>query len=182
MVSLQCESTPWFHYDHPAPQEGYVATYASTLCPSYSCDLELITKTTGDSIVETAIQRYLQNEFVRQYLRSPLRYSSTDRYTLFLPINCPRMNEAIDMVESDGYSFLDRETRTFGASLRDEVLREHMSPYHILPEQIQNADTTIETTGGWFGISSYGNIRPDNKVEYYLAFPHATVYFISSER
>lgn len=180
MVSLQAESTPWFHYQQDLPSEDeYVSTYEPTSCPSYECDTQLLSKPNGDPLVEQDIQRYLQNVFVYEYLFSPLRGS--DSYTLFLPIQCPRMNLAVTDMILQGESWEDRTRRAEGKKERDHLLLTHLCPYQIYPEQVQERDTRITTHGGTFMINSYGWITPTNCIHYVKEYPHATVFFITTE-
>jgi len=180
MVSLQSESTPWFHYKQHLPSEDeYVSTYEQTTCPSYECDTQLLIKPIGDSSVELDIQRYLQNQFVYEYIHSPLRGSTN--YTLFLPIQCDRMIQAIQKWCTIGESWEDRERRAEGYSERDQLIRMHVCPYQIYPDQLQGQDTRITTNGGKFMINSFGWITPNNMIRYVKTYPHATVFFITSE-
>lgn len=180
MVSLQSESTPWFHYKQHLPSEDdYVSTYEQTKCPSYECDTQLLIKPIGDSIVENDIQCYLQNLFVYEYIHSSLRGSTN--YTLFLPIQCDRMIQAIEKCMTPGESWEDREKRTEGYAERDQLIRMHICPYQIYPEQLQEQDTRITTNGGTFMINSFGWITPNNMIRYVKSYSHATVFFITSE-
>ena len=182
MVSLQSESTPWFHYNRELPDEDdYVSTYVPTTCPSYVCDMQLIPPTLGDLFIEDDIQHYLQNSFVREYISSPLRCSETSHYTLFLPIECVLMDQAVAKINQSGFSFEDRVMRVEGASERDQLLQSHICPVLIYPEQIQERDTRITTLGGQFMINSYGWISPTVSIKYMRTYPHATIYFISEE-
>jgi hypothetical protein len=180
MVSLQSESTPWFHYNQPLPsKDEYVSTYSQTACPSYECDTQLITQPTGDSSVEQDIQRYLHNQFVYEYINSSLR--GCTNYTLFLPIQCDRMIHAVQKCMTPGESWDDRERRAEGYSERDQLIRMHICPYQIYPVQLQEQDTRITTHGGKFMINSFGWITSTNMVRYVKTYPHATVFFITSE-
>lgn len=182
MVSLQSESTPWFHYQRTLPKEGdYIPTYTPTEYPSYEYDMQLIKKTDGDPLVEETILTYLQNEFVFSYLTSDLRYSSADRYTLFLPINCLGMEDNISKISTTGFSFEDRQIRVEGKANRDRLLKQHMVPFRILPEQLKEKEVHILTKEGFFDVNEYGWITSSNQVVKFIEFPHATIFFITEE-
>ena len=182
MVSLQAESTPWFHFYHPPPEENlYISTYATTLCPSYECDIELIPPTSGDPEVEQSILKYLQNSFVAAYLSSPLRFSSHEHYTLFLPIQCDDMEASLVKLFTEGHSFEQRQVRVEGQAWQESILLHHMCPYRILPEELQKQQVNVTTKRGQFNLNEYGWITPENQILHYLEFPHATLFFITSE-
>lgn len=182
MVSIQAESSPWFHYHPVMPSEQeYVSTFIPTLVPSYEADMRMLPTSIGDTEVEEKIITYLQNPFVAAYLTSPLRFSSSDRYTLFIPIICPQTEESLLMQFHKGKSFEDRELRVQGLAWREALLLRHMVPHRILPDQIQNQEVHIESKNGFFNVNAYGWIDPDNMIEHYIEFPHATIFFIQRE-
>jgi len=182
MVSLQSESTPWFHYQRSLPKEGeYIPTYTPTEYPSYEYDMSLVPSVSGDTLVEETIYKYLQNDFVFSYVASSFRYSSTDMYTLFLPINCPMMEDSISKMNTNGYSFEDRQVRIEGSFERDRLLKQHMVPFRIRPEQVQKSDVHIQCKEGFFDVNAYGWITSSNQIVKYIEFPHATIFFITEE-
>ena len=181
MASLQAESTPWFHYEWVLPNENeYISTYNPSERSSYENDYTLIHNTLGDPIIEQKITSYLQNSFVYAYLSSPLRYSYTDKYTLFLPIQCPIMDQAIQYITTKGFGYEDRLQRTNGVTIRDNLLQRHMCPYTILPEQIKDQQVRITTKKDFFTLTS-GYVTDSNKILYYITLPDVSLYFLQTE-
>lgn len=181
MVSLQAESTPWFHYNKPLPDNNdYVPHYSITTCPSYECNMQLRSHSQGDPEMEYEIQRYLQNSFVVEYCTSLFRYKQGESYTLFLPIESSLMDECQTILHTPGYSFDDRVLHTEATTIRDNLLQHHMCSYQLLPDQLQGKENRIETKRGYF-IQSNGHITPDSKIEYWIVFPRVTLFFITKE-
>lgn len=182
MVSLQAESTPWFHYEQEVPDTNeYVPTYAITTCPSYECNMQLLLPTTGDPFIEYEIKRHLQNSFVSQYCMSAFRYQKDDYYTLFLPIHSPLMTEYITILDKKGYSFENRYHRTEASIQRDQLLESHMCSYQILPEQIENKNTRVQMKNGYITIDSNGWITRQSRILYWKTVPCVTLFFITNE-
>lgn len=182
MVSLQSESNPWFHYDFDMPpEEEYVSAFDRTLRPSYDDDLELIPPNQGDPLVEETLQTLVKNAFVEAYVSSPLRCSSNQSYTLFVPIQSPEMDKSLELMMTPGKSFEDRQNRVQGKAWQEKLLLRHMCPYRILPEELQGQDVHITTKWGEFDINAYGWITPDIQIVKYVLMPHASLYFITSE-
>jgi hypothetical protein len=181
MVSLQAESTPWFHYNKELPSiSEYIPPYSTTVCPSYECDTQFIYDSKGDPTIEYEIQRYLQNSFVFSYCNSPFRYEKKQSYTLFLPIDSTLLDECNVILGTIGKSFDDRVLQTETRTIRDNIIQNHMCSYQSLPEQLQGKTTRIETKGGYF-IQTNGMILPDITIEYWIIFPRVSIFFITKE-
>lgn len=181
MVSLQAESTPWFHYNKELPSiTEYIPPYSTTICPSYECDTQLIYESKGDPYIEYEIQRYLQNSFVFAYCNAPFRYEKGQSYTLFLPIESTLIDECNSILGRIGKSFNDRVVDTETRTIRDNIIQQHMCSYQLLPEQLQGKTTRIETKKGYI-IQTNGMILPDIKIEYWIIFPRVSIFFITKE-
>lgn len=188
MVSLQAEGNYWFHYedykeDHDNPSiNQYVPAY-STLGYSPYEDSLMINESIGDSVIEEEIRKHVQNGHVAAYLAYPKRFSSSDRYSLFIPLESPLMDEAIVLSQTKGYAHDDYEKRAQGQLLVETLLKASMVPFLIHPFQLQDRQVTVDTNGPTFYIGQLGyiNQNPDVYIKSYQEFPNATVYYLSRE-
>lgn len=180
MVSLQAESSFWFHYEPDYPSsDDYISVDKPSVSsyPSY-----MIKNSTGDFIVENTLLTYAPNSFTRAYISYPKRFSDTDHYTLFVPLQSPHMDNAIDMINTPGFSFTSKERRVYGQSQMEELLLQSMCPFRIHPFQLRGRQTSVDTffQPNTFFIDIYGNINKTHRIMSYIEFPHATIFFIDS--
>jgi hypothetical protein len=175
MVSLQAESNYWFHYEPTyLSSNEYVGPPSIPSYPSI-----MITESNGDPIVENALLKHAPNSFTQAYISYPKRFSSSDRYTLFIPLQSPHMDSVFDLIHTPGFSFKDRELRVLGKSELEELLLKSMCPFRIHPFQLQGRHTSINTLfqPNTFYIDRYGTINNTHHIVSYIEFPHATLFF-----
>ncbi len=181
MVSLQAESSFWLHYEPEYPSSD---DYISVDKPSVSSyPFSMIQNSTGDLTVENIMLTYAPNSFTHAYISYPKRFSDTDHYTLFVPLQSKHMDTALDMINTPGFSFKTKERRAYGQTQMEELLLQSMCPFRIHPFQLIGRQTSIDTLfqPNTFYIDIYGNINKTSRhIVSYIEFPHATIFFINS--
>lgn len=177
MVSLQTESNYWFHYEPTYPPSDQYISVDRPNDPSYPSIM--IYDSIGDDNVEKALLYYAPNSFTREYCSYTKRFSNTDTYTLFVPLSSPDMDIATDMIETKGFSTENKERREKGSVIREQLLRQAMCPYKILPYQIQGRETTIDCLlqPNTFYIDKYGTMNHTYTITKYIECSNATLFF-----
>jgi hypothetical protein len=174
MASLQTESNYWFHYEPEYPSEKKYVPVSFATESSYPSIM--IHDSDGDPIVEELLKKHGDPLFVSSYLAYPKRFSKHDNYTLFVPISENNMlMEAHELILNPGKSFRDRENKTYGNIVNEQLLAFSMCPFRITPQQIQGRSVSISRS---FLISPDGHLSFSNKkIKYYITLPHAVLFF-----
>ena len=183
MVSLQAEGNFWFHYDEELPSDNdYVSAYLPNQQSSYP--FLMVQDSIGDPPVEEIIRLHADPSFYESYLSYPKRFSKNDSYSLFVPLAQENSDEsefkvAISLEKKDGYSFQDREIRTFGKIISETQLKQSMCSVRIQPFQLQDKHTSISTLykDHSFLIDPNGVFDGNKQIVSYKIFPHATLFF-----
>jgi len=181
MVSLQSGLFPWFDYELSLPSTDlYIPPYVSGLS-SYIHDLRLAPIVYDDPDIMTALFN-ASRAFAYAYYIHPKMFSKTSRYSLFVPLNSPFIQEAFNAAVQPGFGAADKLGRIASRSALERITSYHMINYRIEPEPFLKSESTVESLGGIFFVH-YGivNKDPSNKIEYVMTFPHATLFFITRE-
>ena len=179
MSSTQQGIFPWYTIERETPsvQEYIPVSYEQD--SSYE-HLALRELEYDMDVIET-IKKTVSNDFVKLYAAFPYMFSSTDRYTLFIPMNCDTITKAANQWNSPGNSYQDRQLRTEAYSAIERILKQHMVSYRIEPSQVIGQQVTIESNNTIFSVDEGQINQTENKILSHLQFPNATVFFISSE-
>jgi hypothetical protein len=180
MASTQQSIFPWYTFDREEPSVSqYVpanykgeSSYEIPLKETYPIDQDVV----------DVIKNVVSNMFVETYQLCSFAYSSHDSYTLFVPLTCKQLTRAIEQWNRPGFSFQDRVMRTEAYTVMENIVKQHMVSYRIEPSQLEHRDTTIESLGEIFFVNKEGYInQTDNKIEKFITFKHATVFFCTRE-
>lgn len=187
MVSLQTADTAWMtfaEYETVPPSSMYLAPYKTTT-PSYPTFED--TAVHSDAQVLDALGKY-RSSFLSSYQQYPKAFGPDDRYTLFVPLASPLVDDLVRVrsENEDGFSHKNKKFSIEANARLERLLRRHMSPVKILPHQLEYRSTTIATLDQPISINQLGElvghgVAKGNRVESYLTFPHATVFFITHE-
>ena len=188
MVSLQTANTAWLAYGdsevvpHPSL---YISPFRSAE-PSYPSALPLSESVvvTDHIVLHSLYPKYLTS-FLSAYTRYPKAFTQSDRYTIFLPLSSPIVDELVRIQSENEAGFSHKNKKYVAESEHkiEQLLRHHMVPVKIMPHQIEYRSTTIQALESTISINQYGEINrdPSNRIESYLTFPHATIFFTTSE-
>jgi len=179
MASIQTADAPWLAYgesESVPPPSLYLAPF-KTPSASYPVLSEPIQRTDHE-VLHALYPDYLTS-FLSAYTRYTKAFADTDRYTLFVPLSSPLVDA---LAPPEGFGHKDRKLRVHGENELEKLLRRHMVPVKILPPQIEYRSTSIEALEDRISINPRGLINgTDNRVESFLLFPHATVFFTTRE-
>jgi hypothetical protein len=181
MVSLQSGIFPWFDYELSLPStDFYIPPYVSGLS-SYIHDLRLAPIIYDDPDIMTALYN-ASRAFAYAYYIHPKMFSKTSRYSLFVPLDTPFITQAFNSAVHPGFGAADKLGRIESRSALERITSLHMVNYRIEPEPFLKSDSTVESLGGIFFINhGMVNKEPENRIEYVMTFPHATLFFITHE-
>ncbi len=177
---MQQSIFPWYTFDR---EEPFISQYVpANYKGESSYEIQLKETYPIDQDVVDVIKNIVSNPFVETYQICSFAYSSIDSYTLFVPFSCKQLTRAIEQWNRPGFSFQDRVLRTEAYAVIENILKQHMVSYRIDPSQLQHRDTTIESLGEIFFVNKEGYInKTDNKIEKFITFKHATVFFCTRE-
>jgi hypothetical protein len=180
MASYQQSIFPWYTVDRKLPSiDEFVPAYIEDEEESSYERYSQFRKEEPDSSLKIILEPYW-NTFLSCYFASNIQFSSTDRYSLFIPMNCSPLTEAVSIFESNGKSSMDRALRTEAQSTIENILKNHMVGYKVYASQLEYQDLTIETLGGIIFLDKDGNLnQTDNKIVHYIELERVVLYFIS---
>jgi hypothetical protein len=183
MASIQAANTAWLAYGDSESVPGPSLYLAPFKTPSSSYPVLTAPVDRSDHTVLHAIYPAYLTSFLSAYTRYPKAFADTDSYTLFLPLSSPIADELIQVSSNDGHSHKDRKFRTEADFRLETLLRRHMVPVKILPPQIEYRTTSIEALEDRIAVDQHGSLNgdPTNRIESFLLFPHATVFFTTHE-
>jgi len=183
MASIQTADTAWLAYGDSESVPGPSFYLSPFKTPSSSYPVLTAPLNRSDHTVLHAIYPSYLTSFLSAYTRYPKAFADTDSYTLFLPLTSPIVDELVRISSNDGHSHKDRKFRTEADLRLESLLRRHMVPVKILPPQIEYRTTSIEALEDRIAIDETGALNgdPTNRIESFLVFPHATVFFTTHE-
>ena len=180
MVSLQTGLFPWFDYEFDFPgTDQYLPPYLPDHSSYTLHTLRLAPKKYIDRMVLDALPLF----FARLYESHTQMFSSTDRYSLFVPLRVDRLRQAYDILCEPGFGASLKLARIEAASEIERILRQHMVKYRIEPSLLYHHDSTVESVENIFYVDRNGNVNLDstNRIEMVKTFDHATLFFITHE-